>query len=372
MKIALAIFKYFPHGGLQRDFLRIVNELLRRGHDVTAFTTCFDGEVPAGLKVEFFKLSSFTNHGKAAEFERLFQERAHGFDVKFGFNRIAGIDFYFAADNCIRSEALAVYPEWFLKISPRHRAILKQEQSVMAPESSTKVFYIAEKQKKDYQKFYGTPEERFFYLPPGLNEACFRSGDADVRRQKKRAAYGIGGDELLLILVGSFFEGKGADRLLEAVGALRAPLRAKCRIALVGNMPQKPCEKWCRKLGIPFEKLLMPGPASDVPDWLLAADLMVHPARKEATGTVIVEALAAGLPVIASSECGFANFAAEAGGCALSLPFAQQELNETLEAFLAPEKLEALKAQAIAYGARADFRRRASAAVDILEQWCND
>ena len=234
--------------------------------------------------------------------------------------------------------------------------------------NAAKIFYITPKQKADYQKFYGTEEERFFYLPPGLNDACFRSADAEERRQKKREEYSLSDDGLLLLLVGSFFEGKGADRLLAAAASLPESLRKKCRIAIVGNMPRKPCQKLCRRLGIPESALIMPGAASDVPDWLLAADLMVHPARKEATGTVIVEALAAGLPVIASSECGFANFAAESGGHALKLPFDQLELNSVLEKFLQPEKLKQLKEKAIAYGAQADFHRRASAAADLLEQ----
>ncbi|MBR2374638.1 MAG: glycosyltransferase family 4 protein [Lentisphaeria bacterium] len=369
MKIALALFKYFPHGGLQRDFMRITLELLKRGHEVTLFTTSFDGVIPEKLQVVFLETKSFTNHGKAAEFEKLFAVAAAGYDVKFGFNRIGGLDFYFAADNCIMSEALTVYPEWFLKLSPRHRSILRQEKNVLAPESATRILYIAEKQKKDYQKFYGTPEERFFYLPPGLNEACFRGKDAEIRRNRKRQEYNIGDDEILLILVGSFFEGKGADRLLRAVAALEGELQKKCRIAIIGNMPRKKCLKLCRSLDIDSGNLIMPGASGEVPDWLLAADLMVHPARKEATGTVIVEALAAGLPVIASSECGFANFAAESGGCALKLPFDQQELNRKLREFLQPEKLAELKESAVLYGSKADFCRRASVAADLLEQF---
>lgn len=369
MKIALALFKYFPHGGLQRDFMRITQELLKRGHEVTLFTSKFDGEIPPELNVVFLKLQSFTNHGKAAEFEKLFAEAAVGYDIKLTFNRIAGADFYFAADNCIKSEALAVYPEWFLKISPRHRAILQQEKAVLAPESPTRIFYISEKQKIDYQKFYGTQDDRFFYLPPGLNEGCFRQTDAEERRRKKRKEYAIGDNEILLILIGSFFEGKGADRFLKAVSSLAPEVQEQCRIAIVGNMPEKPCRKLCNVLHIAPEKLIMPGAASDIPDWLLAADLMVHPARKEATGTVIVEALAAGLPVIASSECGFANFAEESGGCALTLPFDQQQLNTKLLEFLDPEKLASLKKSAIEYSKHADFRRRAICAVDILEQF---
>ena len=368
MKIALAIFKYFPHGGLQRDFMRIAQELLKRGHEVTVFTYLFDGEVPEGLKVVLLKSSSLTNHGRAADFERLFAARARGFDLKVGFNRIRGLDFYFAADNCIMTEALERYPAWFLRLSPRHRALLGQERAVMEPGSPAKIFYIAEKQKRDFQKFYGTEEERFFFLPPGLNEACFRSADAVARRAAKRRALGLKEDETLLILIGSFFEGKGADRLLRAVSSLPEPRRSSCRAALVGAMPPRTCLKYCRKLDLDERTLLLPGAVSDVPDWLLAADLMVHPARKEATGTVIVEALAAGLPVIASGECGYACYAAEAGGCELKTPFDQEELNRVLAEFLVPDKLRALKDQAIAYGAKADFRRRSSCAADILER----
>ena len=368
MKIALAIFKYFPHGGLQRDFMRIAQELLKRGHDVTAFTSKFDEAVPEGLKVEFIKLSAFTNHGKAVEFEKKFAVLARDYDIKFGFNRISGLDFYFAADNCIMREALASYPAWFLKISPRHRTIIAREKAVMLPSSRTKIFYIAEKQKKDYQHFYGTQDERFIYLPPGLNEACFRGDDAEVRRFTKRRELGLKDEEFLLLLVGSFFSGKGADRLIAAVASLPQQLKEKCRIAIVGNMPRKPCLKLCRSLKLGEEQFFLPGASSDIPDWLLAADLMVHPARKEAAGTVIVEALAAGLPVIASGECGFANFAAEAGGCALAEPFEQPQLNRILAEFLVSSRLEQLKQQAIAYGRNTDFRRRAAIAADVLEQ----
>ena len=368
MKIALAIFKYFPHGGLQRDFMRIACELLKRGHEVTAFTYLFDGEVPEGLKVVLLESSALTNHGRAADFERLFAARSAGFDLKLGFNRIRGLDFYFAADNCIMSEALERYPAWFLRLSPRHRALLGQERAVMEPGSSTRIFYIAEKQKRDFQKFYGTQEERFYFLPPGLNEACFRAADADVRRAAKRRVLGLKEDETLLILIGSFFEGKGADRLLRAVSSLPESRRSSCRIALVGAMPPRTCLRSCRSLGLDERCLLLPGAVSNVPDWLLAADLMVHPARKEATGTVIVEALAAGLPVIASGECGYACYAAEAGGCELKQPFDQGELDRVLAEFLVPDKLRTLKEQAVAYGARADFRRRSSCAADILEK----
>ena len=51
MTFLLAIFKYDPFGGLQRDTLRLIGELTGRGHEVVVFTTAWDGpEPPTGTE----------------------------------------------------------------------------------------------------------------------------------------------------------------------------------------------------------------------------------------------------------------------------------------------------------------------------------
>ena len=44
MKVALCLFKYFPYGGLQRDFLRIAKELKARGHEIRVYVQSWQGE----------------------------------------------------------------------------------------------------------------------------------------------------------------------------------------------------------------------------------------------------------------------------------------------------------------------------------------
>ena len=44
MKLALCLYKYFPYGGLQRDFLRILKECQSRGHEVSVYTSEWQGE----------------------------------------------------------------------------------------------------------------------------------------------------------------------------------------------------------------------------------------------------------------------------------------------------------------------------------------
>ena len=49
------------------------------------------------------------------------------------------------------------------------------------------------------------------------------------------------------------------------------------------------------------------GHREDIPELMAAADLLVHPARHDTTGTVILEAVVNGLPVITTSTCGYAH-----------------------------------------------------------------
>ena len=51
MKLAAAILKYFPFGGLQRDLMRTAAEAHGRGHEVTIYTTSWEGEKPDWLTV---------------------------------------------------------------------------------------------------------------------------------------------------------------------------------------------------------------------------------------------------------------------------------------------------------------------------------
>ena len=105
----------------------------------------------------------------------------------------------------------------------------------------------------------------------------------------------------------------------------------------------------------------------DVPDLLLAADLVIHPARNESAGSVLIEALAAGVPVLCSGNCGFADHVRESGGIVLHKPFRQRLLNRTLlRALATPEKIDDMKRNAIGYGQGGDFYRRAEVACDII------
>ena len=46
MQLAFVLYKYFPFGGLQRDFMRIALECQQRGHQIRVYTLIWEGDIP--------------------------------------------------------------------------------------------------------------------------------------------------------------------------------------------------------------------------------------------------------------------------------------------------------------------------------------
>jgi UDP-glucose:(heptosyl)LPS alpha-1,3-glucosyltransferase len=97
-----------------------------------------------------------------------------------------------------------------------------------------------------------------------------------------------------------------------------------------------------------------------------AADLLVHPARNEVTGTVIIEALASGLPVIATEICGHAvHVEAAAAGIVLPEPFIRARLDAALAA-ATPEQRRRWSDSALAYVHTRELTSGIERAADLI------
>ena len=96
----------------------------------------------------------------------------------------------------------------------------------------------------------------------------------------------------------------------------------------------------------------------------------MHPAYHENTGTVIVEALVAGLPIIFSGICGYAHYVKEAEcGIALSEPFNQTEINQALEHLVSDDVYREQCIQKAKYFAdHEDLYSMIERAADIIER----
>ena len=370
MKFLLAIYKYNPFGGLQRDTLRLIQELAGRGHGVVVFTTAWDGpEPPAGTSLELVPASKLrSNHANMAKFAAAFRARLerHDFDVSVAMSRIPGADFYFAADVCMKVYWSKIHSAFALRFNPRYAAFLRQEQAVVAPPSRTRIACIARAQMDDYAAAYGTEPDRMFLLPPGMDPACRRppEPEAEAIRAGIRSSNQALPEHTVILIVSNSIYNKGTDRAITAVAALPDERKKKLRLWFVGRLPDE-IRTSLAEAGLAEQSILF-GQIDGVRDHMLGADLFLHPARNESAGSALIEALAAGLPVLTTDICGFAPYVQKATGTVLESPFRQDKLAEMLSDMI--PRLNELKRRTLEYAVKEDFCSRAKVFADILEK----
>ncbi len=104
-----------------------------------------------------------------------------------------------------------------------------------------------------------------------------------------------------LLCVASFVPLKGQDVLLRAFAEVRRRHPALDLLFAGGGRTRPRCESLCRQLGLEGAvRFLGVRPAGEVRRLLAGAEIVIAPSRWEAFGLVLLEAMAAGRPVIAS------------------------------------------------------------------------
>ena len=172
----------------------------------------------------------------------------------------------------------------------------------------------------------------------------------------------------MLLLVGSGFRVKGVDRAIAALAALPPALREHTRLVVIGQNRSTQFTLQARRMGVGGRVHFLGG-RSDVPQWLLAADLYFHPAYSESAGMILLEAMSAGLPVLTTDTCGYAFHVVGArAGRVLASPFQQDTCNHVLAEMLTSDQLDQWRANGLAYAAREDLYSCHERAADRIEE----
>ena len=339
---AFILERYFPFGGQQRDMLRFAQALCKFGHSVTVFTNSWEGEQPPEISIELISAKSSFNHKTICKIEKfvLDLKAQNKFDCIVGFCRLAGLDLYFAADAVLKEKMIQQTKYW-QRFLPRYKTYLKLEENVFCPKNNTQILALTDLQKQHIINNYNTPSDRITVLPPGVNAKKIKAAKfaSDDMRNKFRGEINVGEDKILLLTVGSAFSTKGIDRAIRAVAALPSKINSKTIYAIVGKGKPAKFEALARKLNIE-DKVKFLGPKDNVAQYFNAADLLIHPARNENTGLTLLEALVAGLPVIATENCGYAKYISQSqAGRVVDFPFEQGQLNSLVAELLAKPKI---------------------------------
>lgn len=198
---------------------------------------------------------------------------------------------------------LPLLPRTFLRWLARQasRAQCRQVDALVAPTRP-----MAEVLQR-----YGV-ERGVHVIPTGIPSRAFAAGDGERFRRR----HGIAADRPLLLFVGRVAFEKNIGFLLDVAAAVR---RRKPDILLViaGEGPASAAlERQCARLGLQrnvrFVGYLSREQA--LADCYAAADLFVFASRTETQGLVLLEAMAAGLPVVTTGVLGTAEVMADGRG----------------------------------------------------------
>lgn len=159
---------------------------------------------------------------------------------------------------------------------------------------------------KEYLVGLGAKDERTFLTYNAVDTDAFaaqcRTAAADCEALRKQLGIGT---SRVVIYCGNLLDMKGVGELLESF-ALYVDRDADATLLLVGSGRDEPRYRdWVRERGL-GQRVIFAGfaPRAEMPRYYGLADLLVLPSRSEIWGLVINEALACGLPVVATSICG--------------------------------------------------------------------
>ncbi|MGQ0612344.1 MAG: glycosyltransferase [Planctomycetaceae bacterium] len=196
---------------------------------------------------------------------------------------------------------------------------------------------------------FGVPRERLHWLPNVVDTDQFRPAPAPRRRP------------FTLLWAGRLAAVKSPDRFVRLVAAVRAATRCAVAGVVVGDGPLRDAlQGEAERLGLGPDGLRFAGAAREMAPRLLEADLLVSTSEHEGTPNVILEAMAAGLPVVATAVGGVPDLVLEGETGWLFPP------GEEAEMARAVTRLVEDPASARAAGARARARAETVHGLDVL------
>ena len=137
-------------------------------------------------------------------------------------------------------------------------------------------------------------------IPFGVDLRQFHP--AEEAKAEARAELGLAPDTTIVLAIGHFGPEKGIDQVIEAVAAAKDRMgdRPWQLVVLGSGAPARVAA--IRDLGASLlgERVSFLGFRHDAARWLQAADLLVHAPRLEAFGLVVIQAMASGLPIVAT------------------------------------------------------------------------
>jgi glycosyltransferase involved in cell wall biosynthesis len=120
------------------------------------------------------------------------------------------------------------------------------------------------------------------------------------KKEEIRKKLAIPENTIVLLAIGRLFNMKGAEDFLTVIENLSESYGSPVKGIMIGDGPlrhslETRAKENLSKNGVMFTGLL---PPDEIPDWIAAADIVIHASLREGLARILVQGLAAGKPVV--------------------------------------------------------------------------
>ena len=221
-----------------------------------------------------------------------------------------------------------------------------------------KVIAVSEELRDDLV-IHGIKESKIAVIENALGN-LYKAGTLSQSRASKREQLKLAEDECVVGYAGRLSDEKGIHYLVEAGSILKGKGEA-FKILIIGDGPKrKELENLAIEKGLEKE-ILFAGFQTNVGEWLPALDVFVLPSLTEGTPMALLEAMAVGIPIVATHVGGVPMILEDGVAGFLVAPANPEGLAEKLEVLLERPSLR----RQLAEGARKAMERRPT-----VHEWC--
>ncbi len=160
--------------------------------------------------------------------------------------------------------------------------------------------------REKFLEAYRTDSDAVKVVSPGVDAARFQQLDRQHCRREIGHSLGIDAEAVVILFVSMNFEIKGLDRLIMALAKLKhASSDAKFKLLIVGKGNIRKYTKLAMSLGI-GDRIVFAGTLgkAEIAKAYMASDIFSILSQFDTFGMVVLEAMAASLPVLISSNVG--------------------------------------------------------------------
>lgn len=185
--------------------------------------------------------------------------------------------------------------------------------------------------KKELLKIYDIPEKRIQVSHPGVSMERFKILDKKACREEILNNHGLKPNDVVALFVGMNFEIKGLDLILNGISNIaKENKESRLKLLVVGRGNEAKFSRMAKDLDI-ADRVIFAGSTREVEKYYLAGDFFIMPSYYDTFGLVVLEAMAAGLPVIISETVGAKDLVIEKqNGLVLSNKRTLKEITDAL------------------------------------------